>query len=354
MKDNSLKEFLNTNYILYKNNHNIKYETYFKMGGIVNFFIIPSNQMQLVKLLDYLHSQKLNFKIIGFSSNILLFDELEYTILISTKLLTDVKISKENIEVSAGYSLEELVRLALLKKSKGYEGLEGIPGSIGGAIVMNAGAYGYTISDNLESLTYYHPKNGIQTALKEECKFNHRDSIFKTSPEYIILSAKFNLIKSNQKDIANKITQYHIARHSYQEFAYPSLGSLFSLKDDFYRLFLKKNKFYYFILIILKIIFKNKFIKLINRKNPKNTIFNNLIKNYLNPVEIPYNFSSKSMNILINDGSDNIENIFTYISLIKNNIKEGSPLENEIIIEPTLESVKKLEIKKLLKEKGLI
>ncbi len=337
MQLTNFRVFLDTNHISYKKDYLLKYETYFKMGGKVNSFVMPNNIDELVLVINYLRKNDLEFKIIGLTTNVYFIDELEYSVIISTKKLTSLQIIDDVIQVECGYSLQEFVRVTLLEQSTGYEGLEGIPGSIAGALVMNAGAYGYTISDHLLSVICLAEDQKTIILDKKTCAFNHRNSLFKENKDWIILSATFELIPAKQFEIASKIETYHIARHTYQEFAYPNLGSMFSVKDDFYREFVRNDRLYHLICYILKILYKNPLTKFVMRKNPNNKIFNRLIQNYLLPKEIIHTYSSKSMNILVNDGISDIYQISDHISLLKENLKAETPIENEIIVAPILE-----------------
>lgn len=343
MQLTNYKTFLDTNHLSYKKDYLLKYETYFKMGGKVNYFVIPNNIDELRVVINYLRKNDLKFKIIGLTTNVYFIDELEYSIIISTKNLTSLQITAHTIEVDCGYSLQDFVRVTLLEQSTGYEGLEGIPGSIGGALVMNAGAYGYTISDHLLTLICLTEDQKIIVLDKKTCAFKHRDSVFKENKDWIILSATFKLIPAKQSEIASKIETYHIARHTYQEFAYPNLGSMFAVKGDFYREFVKNDRLYYLMCYILKILYKNPVMKFIMRKNPNNNVFHKLIQKYILPTEITHTYSSKSMNVLVNDGISNIDQILDYISLLKENLKAETPIENEIVIAPIIKENNKIK-----------
>jgi len=333
-----LNNFLNKESIKYKKNHLLKYESYFKTGGVVKFFILPHSIEEMKNLLFYLNKENIAYKVLGFTSNVYLLDELEYTVIISTKNLNEVHIKDKEMHLSSGYSLEAFSRLMLLEQSAGYEGLEGIPASIGGAIFMNASAYGCAISDYLLTVSYLNKNNEIKTITKTSCLFGHRTSFFKENPSNIILSASFQINKGKAEEIATKMTKYHSARHSYQEFAYPNLGTMFAVQGDFYREFVKKSPFYYWSCYMLKIIYKNPLSKFLLRKNPHNHIFNKLIKNYVSPIKITQPYSKKSMNILINNGSSSLEERLAYIKLIKSNLHEDTELENEIVLSPIVEN----------------
>jgi|GEM_PF-1160182 len=332
-----IEGYLNSNNINYKKNHKIKYETYFKTGGIVKLFITPNTYEDFKNIVNMLNKENFEYKIIGFTSNILLLDEIDYSIIISTKNLTNLEITSDIVTVEAGYSLQDFVRVAVINKAKGYEGLEGIPASIGGAIFMNAGAYGYSISENLISVECIDKDNNFIILNKNECNFSYRDSLFKQNPKYTILRAKFKLVEGNRDEIQKKIEIFHIARHSYQDFVYPNLGSMISLKGDIYHKIMKKSFKYNIIYWILKYIYKNPVTKFINRKRANNVVFNKLLLIYLRnkkDINLKYTMSTKSANILINDGTVSSKEIIEYIYLVHDLIDKKFHIENEIVIEP--------------------
>lgn len=340
-----VETYLNENLISYKKDYTIKYDTYFKTGGNVKLFIHPTEFGQFKNLIIYFNKKNIKYKVIGFTSNIILLDEVEYSIIISTKNLTKLTIESNVIEVEAGYSLQDLVRVAVINQSKGYEGLEGIPASLGGAIVMNAGAYGSRISDNLLSVDCIDENNNFVTLKKDDCKFTYRDSLFRQNPRYVILRAKFELLEGYRDEIQRKIEIFHIARHSYQDFVYPNLGSMISTGDIYHKIVqssLKYNIAYW----ILKYIYKNPIAKFVNRKKANNIVFNKLLQNYFKKVQginLQYILSTKNANILINDGTVSNKDIIEYIFLIHDLIGKKYHIENEIIIEPIYSISKQFE-----------
>jgi UDP-N-acetylmuramate dehydrogenase len=334
----TIKSYLETNKIFYKDNYSLKYETYFKMGGKVKFFITPQSYDKFKQIVIFLQSNQIKYKVIGFTSNIILFDEIEYSVILSPKNLTLLEIHDKVVEVEAGYSLQDFVRVvAILNNSEGYEGLEGIPASIGGAIVMNAGAYGYTISDNLISVECIDKNNQVIILEKKDCHFKPRNSIFRKSGSYVILRAKFELRNGNRNLIAKNIEKFHLARHSYLDYVYPNLGSIISVSDDAYRTIFSNNFYYATIYWILKYGLKNPVSKFIMRKNPNNILFNKLLLKYLQEeknISLNYTLSRKSANYLINDGSVSTQEIVNYVFLIRDLLKKKFHLENEMVIEP--------------------
>lgn len=333
--------FLQKNHCVFQKDYPIKYDTYFKTGGNVKFFLMPKSIDELKLVIGYLKNHNLFFKIIGFTSNLYLLDEVEYSIIISTKNLKKVSKIEKDFCVEAGYALSDLVRIAIIEEAQGFEGLEGIPASVGGALFMNAGAYGHSISDNLISVDCLNGKNEIMTLKKEECEYAYRKSIFKNK-DFIILSAKFKFIKGDRLKIAKNMEIFHIARHSYQDFVYPNLGSMISIPINIYERILSKNKSYIFKYWLLKFIFKNPVIKFINRKRPNQAIFNRLLLQYLKnerKINLEYNLSIKSSNILIQDGTVSTKEILNYLFVMYELLDKEYHVENEIVFGPVVYSI---------------
>lgn len=330
----NLSLYLESEKIWYRKNYNIKFETFYKTGGNVNTYICPNSVSDLIKATKYLIQKKIEFKTIGFTSNVLLFDEIEYSVILSTKNVIGIEIADGYIDVEGGYSLQDFVRVAVIHSAKGFEGLEGIPGSVGGGVFMNAGAYGYSIADKIISVEYIDEAGNIKTATKEMCKFNYRTSTFKGTRN-IITRVRFKIETGDQEEIANKIETFHIARHSYQEFCYPNLGSMFSVNGNFYQEIIRnETKLYNAVFILTKLLYKNPIAKFFNRKRPNNTPLNWLLAKKINVNN--YTPSKKSMNIFINRGISPIEDSLDYMIEIKHRLGSRFHIENELILEPSV------------------
>lgn len=335
----SLITYLHDHEIFFKENYLIKYDTYFKMGGKVKIFISPQVYEKFKETIIFLNHQEIEYKVIGHTSNIWLFDEIEYSVIVSTRFLTSVVVSPHEIAVEAGYSLQDFVRVAAINNSAGFEGLEGIPGSIGGALFMNAGAYGYAISDNLIAVECIDEHNEIISLSKADCLFEYRSSIFKYNDKYVILKAIFRFQEGDSNHIAKNIEKYHIARHSYQEFVYPNLGSMVSLDSDIYNQIFKNDIAYNILYKTIKLLFKNPVSKFIMRKRPHNIIPNTLFKHFFQSKlknNLSHNLSPKSANILINDGSNSTNTMIDYIFLVSELVGEAYHIENELVIAPAI------------------
>ncbi|MEA1884711.1 MAG: UDP-N-acetylmuramate dehydrogenase [Thermotogota bacterium] len=211
----------------YKKNVLLNEISTFKIGGVINYFFQPKSQSELINIVRLLDEHHIHFHLIGRASNILFADEMKTEVGISTLLVKSNSLSNHEITVDGGFSLRELCYICAENDLTGLEGLSGIPGTVGGAVYMNAGAYGYTISDFLTKVTVFHrDNNNIITYNKEECGFDYRKSRF-MDDKHIILGIKINLQKGNKEQILNEMKSYEIKRSQKQPLDYPSAGSIF-------------------------------------------------------------------------------------------------------------------------------
>lgn len=201
------------------------YNTY-KIGGKTRYLVKPYNIDSLKELLIYIKNNTLKYIIIGNGTNIILPDSDYDGVTILLSKLNEIKINENTVNAFCGVSLTYFVNELVKNNLGGLESLSGIPGTLGGAIVNNAGCYGQTIGDKLNSVTYL--ENGeIKTINKEECNFSYRDSIFKKNKNFIILSAKFILDYKNKEEMLNIIKENMIKRNTSQPLNYPNAGSVF-------------------------------------------------------------------------------------------------------------------------------
>lgn len=212
-------------------NVNLKdYNTY-KIGGKAKYLIKPYNIDKLKSLIDYLKENNIKYFVLGRGSNVILPDEDYDGVVILLEKINNINISNNNVLVEAGCSLNMFINTLINNSLSGLENLYGIPGTIGGAIVQNAGCYGSTISDYIESVTYL--ENGMfNEVTKDECQFNYRSSIFKNNKNKIIISCKFKLKVDNKNEMLEIIKSNMIKRKNNQPLEYPNAGSVFRNLDD--------------------------------------------------------------------------------------------------------------------------
>lgn len=203
-----------------------KYTTY-KIGGNALALVSPRNEKALLSLLQYLKMNKIMYKIIGNGSN-LLFPDTDYNgVVIKLDELSELIVDGNIITVGAGYSL---MRLSLKLSRSGFKGLEfasGIPGTIGGSVYMNAGAYGSDMGYITREVKVITPDLKIQTLSNKDMNFHYRTSFLKENNGYICVAATLYLEKGNPKEIMELIGDRKKRRLESQPLSYPSAGSVF-------------------------------------------------------------------------------------------------------------------------------
>lgn len=206
--------------------------TSFKVGGPVDLFITVETIEQLKDTIKILKHQNIEYKVIGNGSNLLVKDE-GYRGAIIKPSFNSIEIKEDIVEVGAGVKNGMLAQKLLQKELTGFEFAAGIPGTIGGAMVMNAGAHGREMKDIVDAVTYYNCENDeIETIKKEECNFEYRNSKFKNI-NVIIIKAILKLQKANSIEIKQKMDEYKQFRIEKQPIEYPSAGSTFKRGADF-------------------------------------------------------------------------------------------------------------------------
>lgn len=204
-----------------------KYTTY-RVGGIALAMVYPKSVKKLISLVKLLTGSKIKYKVIGNGSNLLFSDKNFDGVIIRLTELTDIQfLSYNKIRVEAGYSLP---KLSLLVAKKGLAGLEfasGIPGTVGGAIFMNAGAYKSDMGYIVQSVRVLTPDCKIITFENREMDFHYRSSFLQKHPEYICLDAVIKLKKGDKELLDEVIKERRARRIESQPLEYPSAGSVF-------------------------------------------------------------------------------------------------------------------------------
>lgn len=202
----------------------------FKIGGPARALAVPSNVSSLSKICHILKQNKTAPMLLGNGTNILFPDEgLKDLFIISTERLTKMFLTPDGaIYAEAGVSLAKLASFAQQNGLTGLEFASGIPGTVGGGLLMNAGAYGGELKDTVESVVYYFlPMQTLLEAPAEQCGFGYRTSNFKTQGGCAILSAVFRLKKGDKDTIAAKMRELNERRREKQPLDLPSAGSAF-------------------------------------------------------------------------------------------------------------------------------
>lgn len=202
----------------------------FRAGGTVRALAIPSDVMALSKLCCILKEHGQAPLMLGNCTNLIFPDEgLEDVFAISTEKLTKLFLLPDGaIYAEAGVSLARLSAFAQQNSLAGLEFASGIPGSVGGGLIMNAGAYGGEMKDCVESVVcYYLPEQRLYELNREQCAFEYRSSIFKKMGGCVVLSAVFRPQQGDSDEILAKMQDYNSRRRDKQPLDMPSAGSAF-------------------------------------------------------------------------------------------------------------------------------
>ena len=224
--------FLNDNHIEYICDEPMKNHTTFKVGGNAQVFVTVNSKVELSALMKYISTENISYFILGKGSNLLVSDSgIKGVVITLSGEFTDIKTKDGNkIFAGAGASLMKLCRFAQENSLSGLEFAYGIPGSVGGAVFMNAGAYGGEMKDCLVSADYITPQGECGTFTIDELQLGYRTSVFKNK-NYIITGCTLSLKEENKDIIKEKMDDLLSRRRSKQPIEYPSAGSTFKRPD---------------------------------------------------------------------------------------------------------------------------
>ncbi len=210
--------------------------TGFRTGGPADLVLSPEDSSRLIEALSLLKAKGINFFVLGKGSNVLALDEGYRGAIIRTdRGFGNISVKDYTITAGAGVTLAKLCETARESCLSGLEFAYGIPGSVGGAVFMNAGAYDGEIKDVLSYVKCINSETG-ETCLisNSKCDFGYRHSRFTNHPEYIITEAVFNLVAGTQDDIRAKMDCFIGRRKDKQPLEYPSCGSTFKRPEGAY------------------------------------------------------------------------------------------------------------------------
>ena len=203
-----------------------KYTTY-KLDTLARIIITPRNIEELKKALNVIKKNNLKYKILGNGSNLIFANEVYDGVLIKLDSFDEMKINKNKIIVGAGYNLIRLTMKAANADLTGLEFASGIPGTVGGAIYMNAGAYKSDMGYIVESVKALNPDGEIVTFKNKDLDYHYRTSFFQKNPGYVILEATLNLKKGKKEAILELIKDRRLRRIETQPLEFPNAGSVF-------------------------------------------------------------------------------------------------------------------------------
>lgn len=210
-----------------------KYTTY-KVGGICKLLVYPKNVSKLIELMKIINKYKIKYFILGNGSNVLFSDNIYQGIIIKLDNFDNIEFKDNLVLVGAGYSLIKLSLEASKRSLAGLEFASGIPGTVGGAVFMNAGAYNSDMKSIVKSVTVLTPDLKIITLTNQEMKFKYRESFLQKNRGYICLEVVLKLQHGDKELLKAIINDRKLKRKKTQPLEYPSAGSVFRNPQDMY------------------------------------------------------------------------------------------------------------------------
>lgn len=274
------------------------YNTY-NVNGKARYIVYPNDVEGLKGIVRYLKENNLKYQVLGYGSNVIFYNKYYDGVIIKLDLFNNLEIKNNKVIVGSGYSL---IKVALKTAKLGLTGLEfasGIPGSVGGAVVMNAGAYKSDMGYVVQKVKVLTPDLEVKTLYNKDLNYHYRTSFLKENKDYIVLEATLSLKHGKKEAIMDLIKTRKEKRFASQPLEYPSAGSVFRNPKDMYA------------------------GELIEKSNLKKT--------NINGAEV----SEKHANFIINKGKCSGKDIADLIELVQRKVKEDHGvdliLEQEII-----------------------
>lgn len=213
-------------------NEPLALHTTYKVGGKARYFVYPKNEIALMRLLKETKENQIKTKIIGKGSNLLVSDDdYDGMVICLDRYFNEVIFEKNKVSVYAGQSIIYLAHEAMKRGLSGLEFASGIPGTVGGACFMNAGAYKSEMKDVVEAVWVLKEGNCVWMSV-EECEFSYRNSIFKRNPDWVILAVRFHLTHKDPLEIKELMDSRRQRRMASQPLDKPSAGSVFKNPED--------------------------------------------------------------------------------------------------------------------------
>jgi UDP-N-acetylmuramate dehydrogenase len=212
----------------------MKKHTTFRIGGPADYYVMPRSAEEIAKVLQVCQDAQMPYYILGNGSNLLVSDEGYRGVVIQIfKNFNEIQVEGTKIRAKAGALLSKIAHVALDEELTGFEFAAGIPGTLGGAAVMNAGAYGGEMKDVLETVTVLTKEGEVLTLKKEELELGYRTSII-AKKGYLVLEAVLSLKKGVREEIAGVMEELKEKRVTKQPLEYPSAGSTFKRPEGYF------------------------------------------------------------------------------------------------------------------------
>lgn len=201
--------------------------TTFRVGGDADFFLMPNKIAEIKNTIQLCKEEQIPYYIVGNGSNLLVGDRgIRGVVVQIGKHFNDIEVKKNTITAMAGAMLSKVGHVALEAALTGFEFAAGIPGTVGGAIVMNAGAYGGEMKQIVKEAIVMDEHGNVQVLSNQELAFGYRKSVI-TEKEYVVLQVTFLLEEGNKEAIRKTMDELRERRMEKQPLEYPSAGSTF-------------------------------------------------------------------------------------------------------------------------------
>lgn len=209
--------------------------TTFRIGGNADIFVTPGSIAEVEQIVKCCEAHSVPYYVVGNGSNLLVGDEgIRGVVLQIGAEFSEIEIGEDDtIWVQAGCMLSKVANAAMEHALTGMEFASGIPGTVGGAVMMNAGAYGGEMKDIVECVTVLTPDGEIQILPQDQMEFGYRESIVSRN-NLIVLEVKLHLQKGMQDEILAKMKMLNTARREKQPLEYPSAGSTFKRPEGYF------------------------------------------------------------------------------------------------------------------------
>ena len=228
--DNAYKLSDVTQGSLLKNEAMAKHTSY-GIGGPAKAYVKPKDEVDLANILKFASKHKISTFFIGSGSNILVSDDgIDGIVITLGKSLKKLIIKGTSVYCQSGVMLGKFVKECISRNLSGVESLIGVPGTVGGAIIMNAGAFGSEISNYLKKVTVMTMSGQLKSYNVDDIHFSYRNSSFQNNE--ILISAEFELIQSDKKSVVEKKSIASGGRKKSQPLKYRSAGSIFKNPDE--------------------------------------------------------------------------------------------------------------------------
>lgn len=219
--------------IIVKENEPLSYYTYTKTGGPADILVFPTSTKEVEEVVAWVNKENLPLTVLGNASNLIVKDGGIRGVVMILTAMKQIKVEKKKIYVQSGARLIDTSYAAYEAELTGLEFACGIPGSIGGAVYMNAGAYDGEVRESIETVTVLTREGQLKTLKNEDLEFSYRHSIIQETHD-IVLEVVFALDHGKEKAIKERMEELTFLRESKQPLEYPSCGSVFKRPTGYF------------------------------------------------------------------------------------------------------------------------